>query len=305
MIALAIKAALLAIEVVGGHPHRLAGRARRRRPSALRCGSIVLALLAARLASRPRRPRRTFGYRRSEGSRRCPTACCCSSSRSPSRSPPSAGWATPRRSTAGGFWRSASSVSPATSRRPSCWPAGARRHQSRGCAAPQPRRCARLARGGRSRASWCWRRLGVVDPVVGLVIAALILASCWRLVGEPLDVLMETAPEGVDVDAVGAAICAEEGVAAVHELHVWTVTPVSARSPPTSSSPRARTGTSPGAGSRSFFTSGSRSTTPRCRWRRRPTGWAVRGREERAARPDRKRDCTRRAWNPTRGSALG
>ncbi len=64
----------------------------------------------------------------------------------------------------------------------------------------------------------------IVDPIVSLVIAALILVSSWRLIKEPLGVLMEAAPPGFDVDAAGAAICAEEGVRSVHELHVWTVT---------------------------------------------------------------------------------
>jgi cobalt-zinc-cadmium efflux system protein len=64
----------------------------------------------------------------------------------------------------------------------------------------------------------------VVDPVVGVLIALLILASSWRLIEEPVDVLMEAAPAGFDVDAVGAAICREEGVRSVHDLHVWTVT---------------------------------------------------------------------------------
>jgi cobalt-zinc-cadmium efflux system protein len=64
----------------------------------------------------------------------------------------------------------------------------------------------------------------VVDPVVGVLIALLVLASSWRLIKEPVDVLMEAAPEGTDVDAVGAAICREEGVRSVHDLHVWTVT---------------------------------------------------------------------------------
>ena len=36
--------------------------------------------------------------------------------------------------------------------------------------------------------------------------------------------LMEAAPAGLDVDGMGAAICAEEGVRSVHDLHVWTVT---------------------------------------------------------------------------------
>jgi cobalt-zinc-cadmium efflux system protein len=64
----------------------------------------------------------------------------------------------------------------------------------------------------------------IVDPIVSLLIAALILASSWRLIKEPFDVLMEAAPAGVDVDAAGAAICSEEGVRSVHDLHIWTVT---------------------------------------------------------------------------------
>jgi cobalt-zinc-cadmium efflux system protein len=64
----------------------------------------------------------------------------------------------------------------------------------------------------------------IVDPLVSLLIAVLILASSWRLIAEPIGVLMEAAPAGFDVDAVGAAICTEEGVRSVHDLHVWTVT---------------------------------------------------------------------------------
>jgi len=64
----------------------------------------------------------------------------------------------------------------------------------------------------------------IVDPVVSLAIAALILASSWRLIKEPIDVLMEAAPPGLDVDAAGAAICEEESVVSVHELHIWAVT---------------------------------------------------------------------------------
>ncbi len=64
----------------------------------------------------------------------------------------------------------------------------------------------------------------VVDPIVGLLISALILASSWRLIKEPFDVLMEAAPAGIDVEGVGRVICEEEGVRSVHDLHVWTVT---------------------------------------------------------------------------------
>lgn len=64
----------------------------------------------------------------------------------------------------------------------------------------------------------------VVDPIVSLLIAGLILVSSWRLIKEPVDVLMEAAPPGLDVEAVGEAICAEDQVRSVHDLHVWTVT---------------------------------------------------------------------------------
>jgi cobalt-zinc-cadmium efflux system protein len=64
----------------------------------------------------------------------------------------------------------------------------------------------------------------IVDPIVGLLIAGLVLASSWRLIKEPVDVLMEAAPAGVDVEAVGQTICGEEGVRSVHDLHIWTVT---------------------------------------------------------------------------------
>jgi cobalt-zinc-cadmium efflux system protein len=64
----------------------------------------------------------------------------------------------------------------------------------------------------------------IVDPLVSLAISLLILASSWRLIAEPLGVLMEAAPAGFEVEAVGASICSEPGVRSVHDLHVWTVT---------------------------------------------------------------------------------
>jgi cobalt-zinc-cadmium efflux system protein len=64
----------------------------------------------------------------------------------------------------------------------------------------------------------------IVDPIVGLLISVLVLFSSWRLIKEPFDVLMEAAPADLDVDGMGAAICRVEGVRSVHDLHVWTVT---------------------------------------------------------------------------------
>jgi cobalt-zinc-cadmium efflux system protein len=62
------------------------------------------------------------------------------------------------------------------------------------------------------------------DPIVSIAIGVLILLSSWRLLREPFDVLMETAPQGIDVQEVGRAMAAVPGVREVHDLHVWTVT---------------------------------------------------------------------------------
>src|SRR5438034_532705 len=65
-----------------------------------------------------------------------------------------------------------------------------------------------------------WR---YVDPIAGILIGVLIVIGSWRLVREPLDVLMEAAPAGVDVEEVGSAMARVRGVREVHDLHVWTV----------------------------------------------------------------------------------
>ena len=64
-----------------------------------------------------------------------------------------------------------------------------------------------------------------IDPAIAIAIGALILASSIRGVREPVDVLMEAAPAGVDADAVARAMGSVAGVLSVHELHVWSVTP--------------------------------------------------------------------------------
>ena len=63
-----------------------------------------------------------------------------------------------------------------------------------------------------------------IDPLASLAIAALILASSWRLIAEPVNVLMEAAPARLDPERVGRDICSLDHVREVHELHLWTVT---------------------------------------------------------------------------------
>ena len=66
-----------------------------------------------------------------------------------------------------------------------------------------------------------WR---YADPIAGLLIGVLVLAGSYGLVRDAFDVLMEAAPAGIDVQEVGRAMAAVPGVREVHDLHVWTVT---------------------------------------------------------------------------------
>jgi cobalt-zinc-cadmium efflux system protein len=66
-----------------------------------------------------------------------------------------------------------------------------------------------------------WER---ADPLASLLIAGLILFSAVSIVRESLDVLLESAPRDIDVDRLGHAMAAVDGVVEVHDLHVWTVT---------------------------------------------------------------------------------
>ena len=62
------------------------------------------------------------------------------------------------------------------------------------------------------------------DAVAALMIGVLIVLGSWRLIRDPLDVLLESAPRGIDVDEVGDAMCRVDGVREVHDLHIWMVT---------------------------------------------------------------------------------
>lgn len=65
---------------------------------------------------------------------------------------------------------------------------------------------------------WTW-----ADPVASLVIAVLIIYASWSLLREAVAVLMEWAPAHVGVAQVETSICELDGVLAVHDLHVWTI----------------------------------------------------------------------------------
>jgi cobalt-zinc-cadmium efflux system protein len=62
------------------------------------------------------------------------------------------------------------------------------------------------------------------DPLFGAAIGLFILPRAWRLGRQALRVLVQAAPDGIDLDEVKADLLTIEGVTGVHDLHIWTLT---------------------------------------------------------------------------------
>ncbi|SQD93249.1 conserved membrane protein of unknown function [Candidatus Bipolaricaulis anaerobius] len=65
----------------------------------------------------------------------------------------------------------------------------------------------------------------IADPLVSLAIAVLILVGAVRVVRRAGHILVEGTPEGMRASSVLKAMSGVPGVAEVHDLHVWTVSP--------------------------------------------------------------------------------
>ena len=66
-----------------------------------------------------------------------------------------------------------------------------------------------------------WR---YADPIASVAIAVLILASSWSLLRDSTNILLEAAPRDIDPEEVGRKMALSEGVAEVHDLHIWEIT---------------------------------------------------------------------------------
>ena len=65
---------------------------------------------------------------------------------------------------------------------------------------------------------WQW-----IDPVLSLIIAAMILWSSVGIVRETLHILLEGTPRGLQLGELRAAMQKVTGVVNVHDLHVWSL----------------------------------------------------------------------------------
>ena len=62
------------------------------------------------------------------------------------------------------------------------------------------------------------------DPLFAAAIGLFILPRAWRLGRRAVRILVQAAPEGLDLDELRKRLAAIDGVVDVHDLHVWTLT---------------------------------------------------------------------------------
>ncbi|MHA6723404.1 cation diffusion facilitator family transporter [Sphingomonas sp. RS2018] len=66
-----------------------------------------------------------------------------------------------------------------------------------------------------------WTGQAWIDPVVSLVIVAVILWSSWGLLRESLGLALAGVPSTIDPQAVRATLAALPGVTHIHDFHIW------------------------------------------------------------------------------------
>jgi len=66
--------------------------------------------------------------------------------------------------------------------------------------------------------------LYVIDPLLSILIGLFVLWGGVRLVREAVDILLETVPKELDRDRVCTAIKGIDGVVAIHDVHIWSIT---------------------------------------------------------------------------------
>jgi cobalt-zinc-cadmium efflux system protein len=62
-----------------------------------------------------------------------------------------------------------------------------------------------------------------IDPALSLAIGAVIVLGTWGLLRDSVDMALDAAPRGMDVEAVRGWLSALPGVEEVHDLHIWAL----------------------------------------------------------------------------------
>jgi len=68
-----------------------------------------------------------------------------------------------------------------------------------------------------------WTRIAWIDPLLSLIVAAVLAIGTFGIMREAIDVLLESTPEQADLVTVREYLLRLEGVVDIHDLHVWSL----------------------------------------------------------------------------------
>jgi len=63
----------------------------------------------------------------------------------------------------------------------------------------------------------------IIDPLIGLVVAVVIIFASWDLLRDSLRLALDGVPSQIDTDQVQALMEQHDGVKEIHHLHIWAI----------------------------------------------------------------------------------
>ena len=63
----------------------------------------------------------------------------------------------------------------------------------------------------------------IIDPIIGFIIALIIIYSTWGLLRNSLRLSLDGVPEGINVNKIIQSISNINGIENIHHLHIWAI----------------------------------------------------------------------------------
>ncbi len=63
----------------------------------------------------------------------------------------------------------------------------------------------------------------VIDPIIGIVVAGIIVYSSWNLLTASFRLAVDGVPDGIDVASIEQALLSIDGIRDVHHIHIWGI----------------------------------------------------------------------------------
>ncbi len=68
-----------------------------------------------------------------------------------------------------------------------------------------------------------WTGWNIIDPIIGVIIAIIIIISTWNLLKESLRLTLDAVPEMINLNKISQCMQTCSGVLSIHHLHVWAL----------------------------------------------------------------------------------